>query len=108
MLPKIRINKRRVEMKKLTFYQTNRIKEKHWSPRKKQEQVDRLSEYENTGLDPEQIVELKERDTAKEPRAVSERSLYATCLSCRQIICNFYRFCPECGQRLKQEEKEDV
>lgn len=52
--------------------------------------MNRLREYEDTGLTPEQITELKERDTAKEPKAISERSRYATCLSCRQIICAIF------------------
>lgn len=60
-----------------------------------------LKKYEDTGLTPEQIIELKERDTAKAPRAVSERSHYACCLNCGEIIFRDYKFCPECGQRLK-------
>lgn len=60
-----------------------------------------LREYEDTGLTPEQIQELKGRNTAKAPRAVSERSRYACCLNCGQIIFRDYKFCPECGQRLK-------
>lgn len=47
-------------MERLTFYRKNGIKEGHWSPRKKQELVDGLAAYENTGLAPEQIMELKE------------------------------------------------
>lgn len=61
----------------------------------------KLSDYENTGLAPEQIRELKERDTAKPARPISDRSLYAICLNCGQTIFKEYRFCPECGQRLK-------
>ena len=41
-------------MKRLTFYRSNGIKEGHWSPSKKQELVDRLAGYEDTGLTPEQ------------------------------------------------------
>lgn len=64
----------------------------------------RLLEYEDTGLTPVEIQELKERDTAKPARPISDRSLYAICLNCGQTIFKEYRFCPDCGQRLKWEE----
>lgn len=64
----------------------------------------RLLEYEDTGLTPVEIQELKERDTAKPARPISDRSLYAICLNCGQTIFKEYRFCPDCGQRLKREE----
>lgn len=71
-------------MERLTHERANGIKTGYWSPSKKQDLVDRLSEYEDTGLTPEQIrqiddlyaekcrevAELRERDTAKEPAAV--------------------------------------
>ena len=71
-------------MERLTRKRVNGIKTGYWSPSKKQDLVDRLSEYEDTGLTPEQIrqiddlytekcreeAELRERDTAKEPAAV--------------------------------------
>ena len=71
-------------MERLTHKRVNGIKTGYWSPSKKQDLVDRLSEYEDTGLTPEQIrqiddlyaekcrevAELRERDTAKEPAAV--------------------------------------
>lgn len=60
-----------------------------------------LKAYEDTDLTPEQIRELKERDTAKPARPISDRSLYAICLNCGETIFREYRFCPECGQRLK-------
>lgn len=63
-----------------------------------------LASYEDTSLTPEQIQELMKRDIAKAPRAVSERSLYACCLNCGQIIFRNHKFCPECGQRLKRED----
>ena len=71
-------------MEKLTYERVNGIKTGYWSSSKKQDLVDRLSEYEDTGLTPEQIrqiddlyaekcrevAELRKRDTAKEPAAV--------------------------------------
>ena len=63
-----------------------------------------LREYEDTGLTPPEIMELKERDTAKPARPISDRSLYAICLNCGQKIFKEYRFCPGCGQRLKERE----
>lgn len=66
-----------------------------------QEAFARLRQYEQTGLTPQRIRELKERDTAKPARPISDRSLYAICLNCGQTIFKEYRFCPECGQRLK-------
>ena len=73
-----------------------------------------LARYEDTGLTPEQIRELKERDTAK---AVDNRTiiqnfsgapltLMGDCPSCgceNIKSCNT-DFCPACGQRLKWEE----
>ena len=70
-----------------------------------QECLARLGEYEDTGLTPEQIMELKERDTAKAARPISDRSLYGICLNCGQKIFRDHRFCPDCGQRLKWEDR---
>lgn len=42
-------------MERLTHKRNNVIKTGFWSPSKKQELVDRLAEYEETGLTPEDI-----------------------------------------------------
>lgn len=63
--------------------------------------LEELKPYEDTGLDPEQIRELKERNTAKEVRTISENALHVVCANCKQIIFKGYIFCPECGQRQK-------
>lgn len=42
-------------MERLTHKRANGIKTGYWSPNKKQELVDRLAAYENTGLEPEDI-----------------------------------------------------
>lgn len=68
-----------------------------------------LARYEDTGLTPDQIHELKERDTAKAPKEVSEEYGYFECPSCGKAIYasdNFesHKFCLNCGQRLKWED----
>ena len=69
----------------------------------------RLLEYEDTGLTPEQIMELKERDTAKVPIDADEDYGFFTCPSCGEAIYasdNFesHKFCLNCGQRIRWEE----
>ena len=66
--------------------------------------LEELKPYEDTGLTPEEVRELKERDTAKAARPISDRSLYGICLNCGQTIFRDHRFCPECGQRLKEDK----
>lgn len=63
----------------------------------------RLSEYEDTGLDPEQIQELKERDTAKAPEEFDGH--WYKCPTCGKYAGGLKgNFCHVCGQRLKREE----
>lgn len=61
----------------------------------------RLLEYEDTGLIPEQIRELKERDTAVKPISSDRCNM---CRNCCERLMPSDRFCPNCGQRLKWEE----
>lgn len=64
-----------------------------------------LARYEDTGLDPEQIRELKERDTAK--AMIITGFNYAIgckvgeCPKCGAMTRDYLRFCGDCGQRLK-------
>lgn len=83
--------------------------------------LERLHEYEDTGLTPEQIMELKERDTAKAPikpkTALDAYYHEPSCPNCgREFtpkICGYkmpqaigyFDFCPWCGQRLKREDR---
>lgn len=46
-------------MNRLTNPRCSGIKEGYWSPAKKEELVQRLAAYENTGCTPEDIRELK-------------------------------------------------
>ena len=67
-----------------------------------------LARYEDTGLTPEQIMELKERDTAKVAEKYDYYG-YFECLSCGEAIYagddfESHKFCKNCGQRLQWEE----
>lgn len=77
--------------------------------------LEELKPYEGTGLTPEQIRELKERDTAKTPEIHKNKHSNAyTCPNCGLVLINkdetgwfcgkHYKFCPDCGQRLWWEE----
>ena len=46
-------------MKRLTQKRVNGIKTGYWSASKKDELVARLAEYEETGLEPEEVLQLK-------------------------------------------------
>lgn len=62
---------------------------------------DTLAGYEDTGLTPEKIVELKDRDTAVKPISSDRCNM---CRNCCERLMPSDRFCPNCGQRLKWEE----
>lgn len=69
----------------------------------------RLAAYEDTGLTPEQIMELKERDTAKAPADTDDEFDMFVCPSCNMAIGAMgdreeHKFCLNCGQRLKWRE----
>ena len=62
-----------------------------------------LKKYEDTGLTPDEINALRERDTAKAPEKLS--GYWLKCPSCGLHIGRMEdNFCPECGQRLKRED----
>lgn len=65
-----------------------------------------LKKYEDTGLTPEQIVSLKERDMAKPPIEIEDDYGFFVCPSCGNSIYasddfESHRFCLNCGQRIK-------
>ncbi|MBS6723686.1 MAG: hypothetical protein KH268_11965 [Clostridiales bacterium] len=113
-------------VERLTHKRANGIKEGHWSPNKKQELVDALAAYEDTGLTPEQIrqidrlyeekcrevAELRQRETAILPENIkgnkkdNGRLLFGTCPKCKTRVTNVEsgNYCQNCGQRLKWEE----
>ena len=62
-----------------------------------------LGKYEDTDLTPEQIMELKERDTEKEPEVFDGH--WYKCPTCGMYAGGLKgNFCHRCGQRLKWEE----
>ena len=68
-----------------------------------------LREYEDTGLTPEQAMDLKERDTAKTPIDIDEDYGFFTCQSCGESIYAIddfksHKFCMNCGQRIRWEK----
>ena len=98
-------------MKRLTHERCNGIKTGYWSPEKKDELVKALAAYENTGLTPDQIQELKELDTAKASTEVDEYFGYFECPNCGMAIyasdrLESHKYCLNCGQKLEWEAHE--
>lgn len=102
-------------MERLTNKRVNGIKTGYWSTSKKEELVQRLAEYEDTGLTPEQVQQLKERDTEKRVDISSrcEEHTHYKCPTCGNILMTEYKghrigriteFCDKCGQRLERGE----
>lgn len=60
-------------MERLTHKRSNGIKEGYWSPNKKEELVKRLAEYENTGLSPADVGELRRQQRRYNWIPVEER-----------------------------------
>ena len=89
-------------MKRLTHERCNGIKTGYWSPEKKEALVNALAAYENTELTPEEIIELKERNTAKKRELINGG--IPVCQVCGAKVFAHYGFCKDCGQRLKQRE----
>lgn len=76
-----------------------------------------LKKYEDTGLTPPEVQELKERDTAKAPEVLVNKNgvkvgaiifkagtKWYKCQSCGRLVIYRERFCRDCGQRLKWED----
>lgn len=68
-----------------------------------------LKQYRDIGLTPEQIMELKARDTEKAPVDIDEEFDMYVCPSCNMAIGAMgdreeHKFCLNCGQKLNWEE----
>ena len=76
------------------------------TPHQRRLLLERLYTYEDTELTPEQIRELKERNTVKAPIDADEDYGFFTCPSCGESIYasddfESHKFCLNCRQRLK-------
>lgn len=67
--------------------------------------AERLAEYEDTGLTPEEIMKLKERDTGyfAKTSIFDHESVVCKCGNDIEKDSGF-EFCPYCGQRIKWED----
>ena len=66
--------------------------------------LEELKPYEDTGLTPEQIRKLKDRDTAKAPEVFDGH--WYKCPTCGMYAGGIKGdFCHRCGQRLKWEDR---
>lgn len=96
-----RTNERRAEMNRLTQW----IDEDRAIPRVDLRRcghercATQLARYEDTGLTPEQIRELVERDKSCK---VKINAGVPICPVCGRRVVRCYDFCPDCGQRLEQ------
>ena len=71
--------------------------------------LEELKSYEDTGFTQQEIMELKERDTAKAPVDIDDEFDMYVCPSCNMAIGAMgnreeHHFCLNCGQRLKWED----
>lgn len=67
--------------------------------------LEELKPYGDTGLTPEQIRELVERDTAQAPETAPLGMDGMVCPACGKKALPWDRFCGECGQRFWEDEE---
>lgn len=60
--------------------------------------LEKLGSYEDTGLEPEEIDELKEKSTAQKMHKPNP-SVYC-CPECGEVLDPMYDYCPWCGQHV--------
>ena len=61
-----------------------------------------LEEYEDTGLTPPEIMDLKERDTAKAPEH-APTGYGMICPVCGNLVQLWQKHCGGCGQKLRED-----
>ena len=109
-------------MTRLTHARVNGIKSGYWSPSKKEELVQRLAAYEDTGLEPEKIKGVKSILTPKKPleRHYEDEGeppyiKYCCPNGCRVqlipptgkgLVCET-QYCNKCGQKIDWCDHDD-
>lgn len=107
-------------MERLTYERCNGIKRGYWSPAKKEEIVQALGKYEDTGLMPEEICRLKAKaakiEVCEVPSAeaasvrhgqwlpVDENEDAFDCSECDAMVQKRHNFCPKCGAKMDVKE----
>lgn len=72
--------------------------------------LEELKPYEDTGLTPPEIMELKGRDTEKSVQKAEEQPYFRkhfhsyTCPVCHKKVESSWTFCGYCGQKIKREK----
>lgn len=86
------VQERKRAMERLTHPRSSGIKTGYWSPNKKDELVERLAAYEDTGLTPEEIERLKEqhRWIPVEERLPEARKDVLVCVKTGWILVAWY------------------
>lgn len=101
-------------MERLTHKRSNGIKSGYWSPAKKEELVQRLATYEDTGATPEQLKIIEEEYSRmahelamlqKQRASVKPTKGQSLCPECGRHILRCYSFCPDCGSEIDWSEE---
>lgn len=66
--------------------------------------LEELKPYEDTGLTPEQIRKLKDRDTAKAPKH-APTGYGMICPICGNLVQVWQKHCGWCGQKLREDSQ---
>ena len=66
--------------------------------------LEELKPYEDTGLTPEQIRKLKDRDTAKAPKH-APTGYGMICPICGDLVQVWQKHCGWCGQKLREDSQ---
>lgn len=101
-------------MERLTHKRNNGIKSGYWSPVKKEELIQHLAAYEDTGITPDQLKIINEEYSRmahelamlRQQRAsVKPTKGQSLCPECGRHILRCYSFCPDCGSEIDWSEE---